>query len=215
MLTINSDRGQMKVDGHPNKCPFCHKTITPNFLTAHHGSGVLEVLLVCPNQECNKSFLGYYKYLQAVGYWRFNGETTQGTLIGREFNETIKKLSESFVEIYNQSYAAEQQGLTEICGVGYRKAIEFLIKDYSISHHPDDKEKIEKKFLGVCIEDYVTDTRVKTVAKRATWLGNDETHYVRKWEGKNLEDLKKLIDLTIHWIEMESLTKSFEDEMPD
>jgi hypothetical protein len=49
---------------------------------------------------------------------------------------------------------------------------------------------------------------------RAVWIGNDVTHYIRKWEGKNLEDLKKLIELTVHWIEMEALSKSFEDEMP-
>ena len=32
---------------------------------------------------------------------------------------------------------------------------------------------------------------------------------------KNLTDLKKLIDLTLHWVEMEKLTESFEDEMPE
>ncbi len=47
---------------------------------------------------------------------------------------------------------------------------------------------------------------LREIAKRAAWLGNDETHYVRKWEGKDLEDLKRLISLTIHWIEMEKLT---------
>ena len=93
--------------------------------------------------------------------------------------------------------------------------MEFLIKDYAIHNKPTEKEKIEKKLLGPCIADYVDDNRIKTVAKRAVWLGNDETHYVRKWEGKNLEDLKKLIELTVHWIEMEYLTKSFETEMPE
>ncbi len=32
---------------------------------------------------------------------------------------------------------------------------------------------------------------------------------------KNLQDLKKLIELTVHWIEMEKLTESFEAEMPE
>ena len=117
--------------------------------------------------------------------------------------------------IYNQAFAAEQQNLTEICGVGYRKALEFLIKDFAIKNTPDKKEEIEKKLLGKCIADYIDDNRIKSVAKRAVWLGNDETHYVRKWEGKNLSDMKKLIDLTQHWIEMVALTESFEDEMPD
>ena len=102
----------------------------------------------------------------------------------------------------------------EICGVGYRKALEFLIKDYAILNYPQQKETIEKKLLGQCIKEFVTDEKVKIVATRAVWLGNDETHYIRKWEGKNLDDLKKLIELTVHWIEMEALTKSFEQDMP-
>lgn len=53
------------------------------------------------------------------------------------------------------------------------------------------------------------------VAERASWLGNDETHYIRIWEDQSLSDLKKLIELTLHWIEMEELSKSFETKMPN
>jgi len=214
MAKINTDAGQVRVEGHPNKCPFCHKTITPNFLHGHRNNNVMEVVLVCPNLSCKKSFIGYYDNVLNQ-YFNFNGQTTVGNLVGKEFSDTVKSISENFITIYNQAYSAEQQGLTEICGVGFRKALEFLIKDYIIINKPDEKEKVEKKLLGACISEYVNDERIKTVAKRAVWLGNDETHYIRKWEGKNLEDLKKLIDLTVHWIEMESLTKSFESEMPE
>ena len=58
-------------------------------------------------------------------------------------------------------------------------------------------------------------TKIQTVAKRALWLGNDETHYLRKWEDKDLTDLRKLIDLTIHWIEMEKLSEEYIEDMPD
>ncbi|WBX72977.1 DUF4145 domain-containing protein [Tenacibaculum pacificus] len=119
------------------------------------------------------------------------------------------------MKIYNEAYSAEQQNLKEICGVGYRKALEFLIKDYVILNNKEKEDKILKMGLGNCIKDLVTDDRVKSVSKRAVWLGNDETHYVRRWETKNLEDLKKLISLTVHWIEMEKLTESFETEMPE
>jgi hypothetical protein len=46
-----------------------------------------------------------------------------------------------------------------------------------------------------------------TVASRAAWLGNDETHYLRTWEDKDLTDLKKLIELTVQWIEIEELAR--------
>jgi hypothetical protein len=215
MPNINSDTGQVRIEGHPNKCPFCHKTITPNNLHGHRNGSVMEVVLVCPNQSCKKSFIGYYDIIPNQNYFNFNGKTTVGNLEGKTFSDTINTLSENFTTIYNQAFTAEQQNITEICGVGYRKALEFLIKDYIILNKPADKEKVEKKLLGACIGEYVDDNRIKSVAKRAVWLGNDETHYIRKWEGKNLEDLKKLIELTVHWIEMESLTKTFESEMPE
>ena len=79
--------------------------------------------------------------------------------------------------------------------------------------NPNDKEKIENDYLGTVIEKYVTDARIKSVAKRAAWLGNDKTHYKRKWVDKTLEYLKNLIDLTVHCIEMETLTLSFENDM--
>jgi hypothetical protein len=52
------------------------------------------------------------------------------------------------------------------------------------------------------------------MAKRAAWLGNDETHYVRKWEDHDLEDLKSLIKVTGNWIEMEAITKKYIGDMP-
>ena len=212
---INTNSGKKMIYGIPSDCPFCHKKITPNLLFANLYSEVLEATLVCPNQDCNRSFIAYYKYNTHTGQYVYAGSTTIGNLIGKKFSELINSISPNFTIIYNQAFYAQQQNLTEICGVGYRKALEYLIKDYIIINKPDQKDIVEKKMLGSCISEYIDDCRLKTVSKRAVWLGNDETHYVRKWEGKNLEDLKKLIDLTIHWIEMEKLTNDFETEMPE
>jgi hypothetical protein len=120
-----------------------------------------------------------------------------------------------FTKIYKQADIAEKEGLVDICGVGYRKALEFLIKDYAIINHPSEKEKIENKLLGACIKDYISDVNINSVAKRAAWLGNDETHYRRIWQGKTLTDLKNLIKLTMHWMEMEKLTREYESDMPN
>ena len=135
----------------------------------------------------------------------------------REFSETINNISPSFTKIYNQSFCAEQLSLDQICGVGYRKALEFLIKDYLMNGLEDEtrKENIKKKFLSNCIQEDVSDERIKSVARRAVWLGNDETHYVRIWEDKDVSDLKKLIDLTVRWIENEVETAKLLEDMPE
>ena len=218
MLDIQTtNAGRVSFFNHPNSCPFCHETITPNYITGqkNNSSKELELLMSCPNTECLKTFIAYFKQQVGQTYYRYTGCHTIGSKETKIFNEAILSISSSFVTIYNEAYASEQMDLTEICGVGYRKALEFLIKDYSISNNPSDEVKIKKMNLAKVIGDYVNDDRVKKVAKRAVWLGNDETHYVRKWEEKDLSDLKKLIELTVHWVEMEALTKEFESEMPD
>lgn len=112
-----------------------------------------------------------------------------------------------------QSSSAEHYQLDQIAGVGYRKALEYLIKDYAIHKSPNDKERIKSLFLGNVINEFVDDKNVQECAKRAAWLGNDETHYVRKWEEKDINDLKTLIKLTEAWITNNLLTEKYMSEM--
>lgn len=133
-----------------------------------------------------------------------------------KFKETIERLSPSFVRIYNQAKSAEDMGLHEICGIGYRKALEFLIKDYAKSKYPEkneEREKIEKKPLKQCIDTYIEHQQIKSCATGAVYLANDETHYIRKWENKDITHLKQLIELTISWIDMVELTNEITRDM--
>jgi len=137
--------------------------------------------------------------------------------LGRTFGEEIAALSPGFLAIYDQASQAEAAGLDQLCGPGYRKALEFLVKDYvkTFTENAGQKKAIEETPLGACIPKFVTDEKVKSCVRRATWLGNDETHYVRKWDGKDIGDLKKLIDLTVYWVSSEILTRQLEKSMPD
>jgi hypothetical protein len=49
----------------------------------------------------------------------------------------------------------------------------------------------------------------------ATYLGNDETHYVRKWDTKDVKDLKNIIHLAVLWIQMEIETARLRADMPE
>ena len=132
----------------------------------------------------------------------------------KEVSPEIEKLSPSFISIYKQALATESLNLTQVTGLGLRKALEFLVKDYAISKYPNDEEIIKKKNLGSCISDYFKDDYLKGCAQRATWLGNDETHYLRLWENHDIEDLKKLIMLTLRWLEYALLSDKYFNEMP-
>jgi hypothetical protein len=122
-------------------------------------------------------------------------------------------VSPNFVDIYGQSLEAERLGLNQICGGALRRAVEFLIKDYLVRKRPDNADSIKKTFLGVCIENYVTDVNIKKCAKRATWLGNDETHYQRKYEQHDIQNLKELIRLTMYWMGSEIMTEKYDVEL--
>lgn len=128
------------------------------------------------------------------------------------FTKYISEISPKFVEIFNQANAAECASLDEIAGIGYRKSIEFLIKDYLMlpCETDEEKEAIKGKPLAQCISKDINNENLKIAASRAAWIGNDETHYIRKHTDKDITDLKRLIDLTVRWIEMECMTKEAE-----
>lgn len=206
----------------PDTCPICHQGIVPtqigqNLIRNEHEQIVLiELLYRCPKHKCHHAFVAYYR--QNVQNRRLDGDfklrDTQPYQIENELkSEEIANLSPSYVDIFRQSRAAEHYGLMMIAGCGYRKALEFLIKDYLISKRPEEKENIEKLLLGRCINEYVDDSKLNKCAKKAAWLGNDEVHYMRKWEDRDIQDLKILMQLTETWIESNLLTEKYEKNM--
>jgi hypothetical protein len=81
----------------------------------------------CPNARCNEIFIGYFKRdTQLNVYFPFGARPIEPVPLA--FEEPIKQISSAFCSIYEEAHKAEQFGLTEVCGVGYRKALEFLIK---------------------------------------------------------------------------------------
>lgn len=200
-LSTNRDITQYSIE-----CPFCHSNIIPNYLFWDD----YKLFANCPNELCKRHFViiqnGEGKYIKVA---------PNSIPQVRNFSEIIISISPEFANIYNQAYHAEQMNLDQICGVGYRKSLEFLIKDYLISKETDEQtiKNIKSKFLNNCIQENVQNEKIKDVAKRAVWLGNDETHYVRKWADKDVSNLKQLIDITIRWIENEIETERVLQEM--
>ena len=197
-------------------CPFCHKSIaTLPIYSLFIDKENLQVFLKC--LSCKNSFIGYCSLDSKKDDYRYFH--IKNLSIGKpklkEFHEKIKELSNEFVEIYGQSEFAENQKLDKICGVGYRKALEFLIKDFAKKKSPDKIENIEKESLASCIDNYIDDEKIKDISKRAVWLGNDQTHYTKIWEDKDIKHLKQLIDLVVHFIVSDIESEELLKEMPE
>lgn len=234
-MLINSDEEIEIETDLPDICPACSKYIHPSYLNGYaieiaESLGTVFVFLYCP--ACRTGFIKTIekakidKSAKNKDGWitRYSQVKTSEIILApklfnpRNFSEEIQDLSPSFVSIYNQSLSAEVNDLDEVAGMGYRKSLEFLVKDYLVGFlykdQPEIEVKIKKDTLGNCIKDYIQDERIKKTARKATWLGNDQTHYIKKFECKDIGDLKVLIDLVVHYIEMEFTFQSMEND-PD
>lgn len=202
------------------KCPHCNTLIEPLILSSVSYTNKIDntednlffeydtVVITTLCQSCNNPIVYIY---DCYGKYKTNYEDVileciiPQSKFKKEFSDYIKNSFPNFIEIYNQSYLAEQLNLNEICGIGYRKSLEFLIKDFAIKYNPQDKEKIKNISLSKCINDYIDSKKLKTLAMASVWLGNDQTHYVCKHEDYNIEHLKIFINCTVAFIEQEEI----------
>ena len=198
-----------------SECPWCKTTIQPNVLQCEETDTQLKVLHSCT--KCEEWFLALYTVddcpiqleYDSDEEWVYYPEIVlPAHTMEQKFNLTIETLSKDFVETYNQALTAQMQNLDRIAGVGFRKAVEFLIKDYAIQRYAADAPKIKSAALNQCIEDYIDNEKIKITARAAVWLGNDYAHYEKRHTTHDIEDMKRFISGCIHFIEME---KAFSD----
>jgi hypothetical protein len=225
MLPIKINQQAFLYSGDPDHCPQCNRKVTPNRIAEvvigeakSMRLAKLRLVFQCPSHQCQELFIAYYTEAKstshAMGLGQFNYEgvapfiTEPPTLF-----KGIDKVSNRFAEIYRQALAAEERGLHEVSGPGLRKALEFLIKDYCILGHPEQADKIKAMFLGDCIKTYLDNSGLRSAAERAAWLGNDELHYDRKWENKDISDLHLLVKLTLAWVETNIRTQEYTASM--
>ncbi|HEM6397881.1 TPA: DUF4145 domain-containing protein [Streptococcus suis] len=191
----------------PEWCPHCGRNTSPALVSKTKSEdsyfknfAKFAITYRCSYSDCKKYF--------SVEYSR-NPDTRNVKIVEYSYRppikvklpENIEKVSPMFVEIYGQATIAESEKLEQIAGVGYRKSAEFLIKDYAIRKSPDKEEHIKKMPLGQVISTYLEDfPKVQTLAKAVSWIGNDETHYIRKHDNKDIQDLKNFILATAQFI---------------
>jgi hypothetical protein len=197
----------------PDACPICHRHSEMSCAIAdmvEDGQGV-QAIFRCGYKACRVFFICSYGPRPSSALLTVRPVKPPESM----FTDTVAKLSPAFISIFREADEAKHLGLNQIAGPGYRKAFEFLIKDYAKSLAPDKAEWIEKKFSGTVVAEFVPDARIQAVATRCLWLGNDETHYLRKWTDHDVEDLVILIRLTASWIEIEHLSKDYVQKMPE
>lgn len=162
------------------QCPCCHK----GFVVMHH----------IERQEtpmCGNVF----------------AETSQSVYpsvsTNLQIDKDIQKVSPRFYEIYSQCLQAKASELNELYGMGFRKALEHLVKDYAIFKNPEERKKIESMKLHNCIEEYFNDSDAKNALMACKILGNNETHFVNDNDENDIHLFEDLIEDTIYYIHRE------------
>lgn len=191
----------------PDICPHCHIKCDPKLLTYYNSQNEYFEschynIWICPNKECKRHFIAEYTFQE--NYPAFN-RFINGIIQSPEWPTVIQELlsgfeleaiPSKFIDTYLQALIAESKGLNEIAGMGFRKSIEYLVKDVAARDFPDNKEEIKKLFLGDVIKNFYTG-EIKELLERATWLGNDQSHYFKLFEEYDVETLKELIGLIV------------------
>lgn len=182
------------------ECPHCHTNFDGHFLSAHlispkTDSEYVHLLVLHYCNVCNNGFLTVYASIPdgQSGFYPFKlAQTFPAPSAIVSFTPYIHQISQRFPEIYRQALQAENAGLNEICGAGYRKALEFLVKDYFSQKYPQEAERIQHEHLSVTLKRF-EDKAIQSIASGCYYLGNDETHYLRKLSKPDVDLLKNLL----------------------
>jgi hypothetical protein len=206
--TIDNDKSLTIEFMDPHLCWKCLRHIVPSVIYGHSvtnaptTSTIVSLMLQCP--ACSAISLGVYSVNEGSLYVQSRIAhpllLTPNLIPVSNFPEKVSSVSPSFIEIYEQAMSAESSKLFHIAGMGYRKALEFLIKDYLCYKHPDDSTTIENMPLAQCIRTYIDERHLNASLLAAVWVGNDETHYRKKHADKDISNIKSFISSAVFFI---------------
>lgn len=147
---------------------------------------------------CCKRYVVAYNIDTASKSAKYVTTFPQGTLSYQ--SDRLGALSPQFIDIYNQSLRAAQIGDFDLAAIGFRKALECLVKDYAIKELHEEKELVAQKKLHKAISDYLDSSLIST-ADVVRILGNDYAHYERRYDEHDFEVLKEYMEIFIHLVE--------------
>ena len=208
----------------PNSCPYCHVANSPTKLWGQESRDIDDINITfaswtCGNIKCRRVFITQHRLDEDEKEWKLSG-FLNGFPKGPDWPTPILELKcgissnlnekpdSKFIKTYLQSLVAENKGLDELSGMGYRKSIEYLVKDWAISIYPEKKDEIFHNWLAYVIENFFQGD-LKEILQRATWLGNDQSHYNQVFQDYNINDLKELIALIMVDLDREHKKKQY------
>lgn len=181
-----------------DNCPMCHKAGKPVFangcmVRSFNEDEKPQIFTVWYCTNCKKYYVSLYHMktnllnVEKDTLYPYPTEISEDTI-----PQDIKDMYPDFTKIYSEACECERNNLMRIAGTGYRKALEFLVKDYLQLEQNLTKEEIGECRLEKCCKKIEFET-IREFANAAKWLGNDETHYVVKHPDYDITQMKAFL----------------------
>lgn len=184
-------------------CPYCNKAIYPEIKATNFSNNDKHISCIVSCPACSQEFfIKFRRNVANVNYVYDYYEVLPYPEPQVNLPADFQELFPEFYKIYTEAAKAESYNLLEICGMGYRKALEALVKQYAIELFPDETETIQNEMLMPTIKRFAS-PKIVTLATAATWLGNDHAHLVTKHPDYDLNALKSFINVLCQYIQSE------------
>ena len=187
----------------PSVCPHCgfgtdaplHQKGTFSF------NGHYLFIATCTCTACGKNFFFSCEY--NFGKTDYDPIIYPSIAFTPYSNDIFEKISPRFTDMYNQALQSEFHKNIELAAVGYRSALAILIKDYAINELGLNPEEVRSKKLCSAIGTYLNQEDLVKTADVVRILGNDYTHYERKYPQHDFELLKGYMEIFLKQIEVQ------------
>lgn len=182
----------------PSVCPHCGfgtDAVRVNTAAWNYFENSLLFLQTCKCTSCSKTFFFASHKEEGADTAKLVCITPNTEPVYKD--EILEKISPRFVNMYNQALRAENRIDIELAATGYRSAMEILIKDYAINELNEPKEQVTSYNLNNAIGKYLKQEVLVNSADVIRILGNDFTHYDRKYPEHDFDMLKSYMDIFI------------------
>lgn len=188
----------------PGVCPYCEINCDARNIMQYsydYSSNNRIIFLILQCTACNKLFTATYNI-------KNNSSELWGVLPKdiQVFNDdNIEQISPRFIEMYNQALFAKENGHLNLAAIGYRTALEILVKDYAINELQKPSGEVVNKKLFDVISEYLPAHTLVSTADVIRILGNDHTHYERKYPKLDFDLLEQYMNIFISLVKTQLL----------
>ena len=112
----------------------------------------------------------------------------------------LVELSPRFAEMHMQAASAASNGHLDLAAIGFRSALELIVKDYGIKELHCDPAKAGQMKLADAIAAFLHQENLLNCADVVRMLGNDYAHYCRKYSNIDFDTLKVYYDIFLSCI---------------